>query len=300
MEEHQKFLTRHCRVCTKKVGRVWYQVKNYNKLLSILGVDTSNDEIDIHPQCFCNSCYLTSRRMYSKTGEGSKSTTTIQPYTWMEHNEDGCEVCDLMTSKAQGGRPKKSSSGRGRPCTIEKHVWSCAGKSTLETITPESIIVPSGMNIDNFLCCSCHMVVNRPLELTPCRNLICMKCCLPLIKSNEFTCPGCTLVHDSSISNINTIAPLIQTMICNIQFQCLKCNKVVRLDDATDHDQSECSSFTISLPLTVEDVLHQPLESEPTKLEQLAAVNVVQRMMTNTSDSTVTLPTGGHVSTILC
>ena len=83
MEEHQKFLTRHCRVCTKKVGRVWYQVKNYNKLLSILGVDTSNDEIDIHPQCFCNSCYLTSRRMYSKTGEGSKSTTTIQPYTKM-------------------------------------------------------------------------------------------------------------------------------------------------------------------------------------------------------------------------
>lgn len=219
----------------------------------------------------------------------------------MEHNEDGCEVCDLMTSKlAQGGRPKKSSTGRGRPGAIEKHAWSCAGKSTLETITPESIIVPSGMNIDDFLCCSCHMVVNRPLELTPCRNLICMKCCLPLIKSNEFTCPGCTLVHDSSISNINTIAPLIQTMICNLQFQCPKCNKVVRLDDATDHDQSECSSFTILLPLTVEDVLHQPLQSEPTKLEQLAAVNVVQRMMTNTSDSTVTLPTGGHVSLILC
>ena len=202
-----------------------------------------------------------------------------------------------MTSTAQGGRPQKSSSGRGRPCTIEKHVWSCAGKSTLETITPESIIVLSGMNIDNFLCCSCHMVVNRPLELTPCRNLICMKGCLPLIKSLVLDVPW---VHDSSISNINTIAPLIQTMICNLQFQCLKCNYVVRLDDATDHDQSECSSFTISLPLTVEDVLHQPLESEPTKLEQLAAVNVVQRMMTNTSDSTVTLPTGGHVSTILC
>ena len=120
-----------------------------------------------------------------------------------------------------------------------------------------------------------------------------------LFTTNEFTCPGCTLVHDSSTSNINTIAPLIQTMIC---MQCLKCNKVARLDDVTDHNQSECSSFTISLLLTVEDVLHQPLESKPTKHEQLAAVNVnvVERMMTNTSDSTVTLPTGGHVSRILC
>ena len=99
-----KFLTRHCRVCTKKVGRVWYQVKNDNKLLQFL-VWTLAMMKDIHPQCFCNSCYLTWRRMYSKNGKGSKSTTTIQPYTWMEHNKNGCEVGDWKNHLLGGAVP---------------------------------------------------------------------------------------------------------------------------------------------------------------------------------------------------
>jgi hypothetical protein len=62
---HKDFLLTHCRVCSKPLGRNRYDSKVNEKALSYLGVDVTSDNTDVHPQYFCNSCYLTAKRISS-------------------------------------------------------------------------------------------------------------------------------------------------------------------------------------------------------------------------------------------
>ena len=48
--------------------------------------------------------------------------------------------------------------------------------------------------------------------------------------------------------------------------------------------------------VTAQEMINQPLEAEPTKLEKQAAVNVVTRLLHHSNDQVVRLPTGGTVS----
>ena len=96
---------------------VGYQVLNYIKLLRVLSVETSNDEIDIHPQCFCNSCYSPQEEWLQKQVKAAN-----QPQqSCLIHGWNRMKMVvrsDLMTSKGQGGQLKKLSSGRGRHTAI--------------------------------------------------------------------------------------------------------------------------------------------------------------------------------------
>ena len=102
MRKHMGFLARHCRVCCKGSGRHYYKCCQYVPLMECLGVDLSGDEAEIHPESFCNSCYLTAKRLLSR----SDANSLHSPAQWYPHNETICDVCDV---KCKGGRPKKSS-----------------------------------------------------------------------------------------------------------------------------------------------------------------------------------------------
>ena len=73
MEKHQQYLDDLCRVCGKKVGRVRYSVMKYQEVLSSMGLFVAHDIEHIHPKQFCNSCYLTGKRMTDKSTNYSYS-----------------------------------------------------------------------------------------------------------------------------------------------------------------------------------------------------------------------------------
>ena len=88
-----------------------YSCSKYSSILQVLGVSTCNDNEEIHPPAFCNSCYLTAKR-----------SGTRRVVEWQLHNEAYCHICDDMS---KGGRPKKSSSG-GRPSHLNSFTVSNA------------------------------------------------------------------------------------------------------------------------------------------------------------------------------
>ena len=56
-EYHQKQLLKHCRVCGKVAKGYAHSVKKEHKnLLAVVGINTSQDSKEVHPNVFCNSC----------------------------------------------------------------------------------------------------------------------------------------------------------------------------------------------------------------------------------------------------
>ena len=101
---HKRFLDMHCRMCAKRLGKSKYSVQKYKEIVKVYGIDPFQDSIDIHPQFFCNSCYLTAKHLKSTEEKGGFTTTNRVIFNWVPHTDSDCIVC---TVKIQGGRPKK-------------------------------------------------------------------------------------------------------------------------------------------------------------------------------------------------
>ena len=114
-EKHQHYLDSHCRVCGKAFGKhTKYLCINSLTTLEALGIDTTNDQENIHPNSFCNSCYLISKCV-------SHSSSTRPKIMWSKHDDNHCTVCDIM---CKGGRRRKTTSGR--PTLLTQHIRSVA------------------------------------------------------------------------------------------------------------------------------------------------------------------------------
>uniref|UniRef100_A0A1X7U4H6 RAG1 importin-binding domain-containing protein n=1 Tax=Amphimedon queenslandica TaxID=400682 RepID=A0A1X7U4H6_AMPQE len=114
--KHKKYLDNHCRVCGKAFDKTRkYMCKQYIEILEVLGVDPSNDDDNVHPESFCNSCYLTAKRASVKC-----TSSSWQSITWTHHDNNSCLICDV---KCIGGRPKKVTSG-GRPTLLTQQIRS--------------------------------------------------------------------------------------------------------------------------------------------------------------------------------
>ncbi len=119
-KKHLDFLSTHCRVCSKALGKTKYSCSKYLTVLAHFGVNTGSDNSHIHPEYFCNSCYLTAKRIAKSDGQSTSRIAT----EWLPHNDTFCLICDVS---CKGGRPKKTSSG-GRPTNLHQHVRSVASK----------------------------------------------------------------------------------------------------------------------------------------------------------------------------
>ena len=75
---------------------------------------------------------------------------------------------------------------------------------------------------------------------------------------------------------------------------CPFCTKSVRYSDIKAHHTTECSD-TNPADLTLQDVLSQPLATEPTEVEKQVAAKLVRKMMAAGTSSTLHIPTGGQV-----
>lgn len=76
---------------------------------------------------------------------------------------------------------------------------------------------------------------------------------------------------------------------------CPSCTRSVRYSDFKAHYDSVCSD-TDTTDLTLQDVLSQPMATEPTNIEKQVAAKVVRKMMAAGTTSALHIPTGGQVS----
>ena len=104
-------------MCCKVLGKQKYLCSHHESLLKSLGVNLSSDNPEIHPQYFCNYCYLSAKKHMC-----GQQSCTLSPTQWLPHSDTCCTVCDV---RSKGGRPKKKSSS-GRPSSISIHIRSVA------------------------------------------------------------------------------------------------------------------------------------------------------------------------------
>ena len=63
-------------------------------------INPTSDSDDVHPEAFCNTCYLTAKRT-------PRTKQIRNPVKWLPHSDVHCDACD---ERCKGGRPKKLSS----------------------------------------------------------------------------------------------------------------------------------------------------------------------------------------------
>ena len=91
MEYHTEQLAKHCRICGKRLSKAKGKSTVYNcceytdQLQACFGVDVGKDKEGIHPQNFCNPCYLITRRSAKARQTGVPYTFTTATFTWTEH-----------------------------------------------------------------------------------------------------------------------------------------------------------------------------------------------------------------------
>ena len=277
--KHEKFLEEHCRICGNRLRGTKYRVTNYEDVVKLYAIDVSSDDSTIHPQFFCNSCYITAKTAFSKhPGDPIKR----EQYEWLPHDEN-CSIC--ATKK---GRPKKKSFG-GRPSVLEQHIRSisCAMPST-------TVQVLDVLYKEDVCCVVCKSdIVVKAVEIQPCKLLACQSCCIELVASKQpFSCPGCSLMHDCSVTTFSPVSSIVKKIICDLLVKCEKCKKTIKLVSLSD----ECATHQSQNPnVTLEDIIQQPLDAEPTGLEKRAATNLITRLLHQKGDGSISLPRRGKV-----
>ena len=265
--KHIQFLQAHHRVCGKRLERVTYSCTNHRSLLqTVYGLDTTTDDSDTHPPSFCNQCYGTAK-LTSSTDRG--------PIQWSPHSETFCFICDV---KQKGGRPKKRKSHyTGRPSSLSQHIITVTCQ--LPSFS-QSQVMSEAIRAD-LTCTSCHSEIKNPVELMPCKSLVCSTCSLRLIDtaSNTFVCPGCTLTHKCTTSSFTALSPIEERTIKDSVVKSYQCYRTVKLSslDKTCDDHRQTSNDT-----TLSDIINRSMDSEPTALEKQVATSVVTRLLNHT------------------
>ena len=269
------FLDEHCRICCKKLRGTKYFIRDYQEIFKLFGVDVSDDDAHVHPEFFCNSCYLTAKR--SSLNHPGEPINRV-PFQWAPHSDDLCSVCD---SKCKGGRPKKKEPSGGRPSALHQHIQAVASSVPSSKITE----VLDCSYKEHVSCVQCKLLVVKPVEIQPCKSLACSSCCLDLVyKKTQFCCPGCSHEHESGIDSFSHVSPTVNKILCDLVVKCTKCNKNIRLATLNDNCLHHKS---MNENITLEEIIQQPLEAEPTNLEKRAAASLVTRLLHQKGDNII-------------
>ena len=114
--------------------------------------------------------------------------TDLKISTWVPHHE----FCNICYGRSGGTKKVKS---QGRPRNDITHL-SREMMRAVNTINPpkytdltlySSLFLKSPF-LDDLLCQHCKCIPNQPLELIPCRHLICISCISKITESRTLIC----------------------------------------------------------------------------------------------------------------
>lgn len=281
-----------CRICSKKLGRVSYSTKTpaekgkKTTLIEECFDCQITDNAAIYPPQFCNSCYLTMRRMRKARLDGTVYRTSLTLSSWVEHIEGNCFTCGMVEARKTGGRPPKAQANiKGCPSYLAEHIRRIAGPRYRCSIPlTTNRVLAASVPIDDLVCKSCDKVLDEPVELA-CKHLLCCSCCFQLLRSHLQTipCPHCQHNHELETSSFQPPPPIVDKLLQHLVVKCdrEKCSKVVHLCDLQSHLDSKCilKSTTIQQSITVDQILQQPANTPPTRIEMETAGHIVRKIL---------------------
>ena len=309
-EYHKKALERMCRVCgqflakTKKATKTTYEcTSNTEKLRETFNIHVEDDDEAVHPILFCHNCYKL-HHFKSKVPKGRiyEEQRHIFP-SWSAHNESStCPVCTHYSRLSSGGRPKKNKSTGRPPSTGYKsavtYIREIAPTSLFPPDTPFEVIQTD--TLSNLMCPVCSMVVDKPIELSLCRTVLCSECLATTIaKNRSLICPVCNVGHLNDFTTaIQEPSPLVMNILRQAKVNCKSCKLVVQLGNYIPHLDSQCARHMETL-VTIQDVLQRPLDSPLHPSEQQLQSRLTKRCLASSpEDNVMRVKTGGQVSAL--
>lgn len=201
-------------------------MKSYKEQVqTTFGVDLENDEEDIQPKNICKVCHL---NLYL--------ATTRSAYEWCSHPRIGvCAVCTIFEQQSKGGRPKKPTTGAGRPKrleTLDTHFGAL--KAQMRTLPEINNIDKFSPTSDIFNCKICKNLLRLPVAL-PCNHVYCLQC-ISTVCNNEqttFQCPLC--VSKFGFKQVEVVKDYFLECFTTSSLKCKTCNLVVPLKEANQH-----------------------------------------------------------------
>lgn len=202
MEKHKVVLSTLCSICSQKLGRTSYpnnfpaEEWSERALIKECFDCVFPENPTIYPPTFCNSCYLTMKRMYKAKQSNVVYRTSLSPSSSAEHTEAGCTTCTMVDGRKTGGRPKAKCNIKGCPRHLCDHINDIAGPrySCSVPLTTDRVLASSSVAVTDLMCRLCGRIVVEPVELA-CKHLMCRMCCFQLLKSHldSIPCPQCQL-----------------------------------------------------------------------------------------------------------
>ena len=212
-----------CRVCGGKLSRykVSYDCQSNMAKLALLGVSTAADIGGVHPQKFCYGCNNICKRRERAIQGGRDYTPRLTIFKWEESRE--------REFGKVGRKPKKPSIGRPSNTIMEL-------VAHMKDVAPQSVPLHFSLrerlschpSFDDFKCIQCHMMLDRPLQLTTCNSLVCMTCCVEhTYRHTDLQCP-CGGTHTINRNTVISAPAAIQRMLTEMTFPCEKCKQAVQ------------------------------------------------------------------------
>lgn len=194
-----------------------------------------------------------------ETGVMLKSQLSLS--SWFSHSDESCPVCDSDSSdkhKKSAGRPRNDDVGHlSREIMREVNNINPPQYSNLSL--ERSHFLPKPI-LQSLLCQHCQHIPNRPLELLPCRHLICISCITRITETHILTC-SCSPV-ETQVVQPHPVVIELGSLLLNCPGEC---GQVITLQLLLQH-QSNCftRNVTPAPPLsqiTVQQVVDSPPDS---------------------------------------
>ena len=99
MDYHNQQVPIHCRVCGQRLTKyrakkgISYECKVFSAELKIaFHINTSGDDVNIHPEMFCKQCQLSMQRTISAIEKGVHYKCAVIVFNWLKHTNQECKV----------------------------------------------------------------------------------------------------------------------------------------------------------------------------------------------------------------
>ena len=185
------------------------------------------------------------------------------------------------------GRPSENSA-----ITFFQHIKALAPPKVIHS--PRSCYDYSDNQLSHLTCPICYSVVSQPVELG-CDRLVCAHCCLEWLEaSKDTTCPVCHDHHQLDKATIKAPHTAIVEVLSSLRVRCRSCKRYTTAENYDAHQSSSCTKHFI-VTTSVDDILSQSSTSPTLPVEKKVAENLVRRLLAESSDNMVRIPTRGQV-----
>ena len=316
MGVHRQNLAGRCRIGGKKfstfskTNQISYDVKEYAKGIERrFGIDTGNDDPEVHPPRICSTCYKCVTRHVSGLSSGGCGRVL-----WREHDDSYCATCDDVPAL---GRPKKASKQPGQRHTTPQALTTTmttrcqdirkqdfldkATDISHPTISPD--MIPTQAVSDEFNCEVCNNIASKPVMSACCQNMYCAGCAWQAMET-DLVCKDCKKLIVAS--SMQAIPKLVERIMKNIIVRCCSCKQCVQLGLYSSH-LDECprqgrSTPPPRAPVTGQSTIDELLQVTPTKpltdtMEKATTFLMSAKAQQDSSGSMVQLKTGGREQT---